>query len=111
MAQKKLSKSLAVIIVLAVALTAAFLIWWFFIRQPPIPHNIVALSGRIGGDDSTVAAKNSGRTREIRARERDVVTAGDAISVLDEDEADGREDRARSAAQAADTRGTHAEDE
>jgi len=111
MAQKKLSKRLAVIIVLAVALTAAFLIWWFFIRQPPIPHNIIALSGRIEGDDSTVAAKNSGRIREIRAREGDVVKAGDVIAVLDEEQAAAREDQARSAAQEADTRVTHAQDQ
>src|SRR5437870_6702593 len=111
MGQKKLSKRLAVIIVLAVALTAGFLIWWFFIRQPPIPHNIIALSGRIEGDDSTVAAKNSGRIREIRVREGDVVKAGDVIAVLDEEEAAARGDEARSAAQEADARDRQAQDE
>ena len=99
MGQKKLSKRLAVISVLAVALTAAFLVWWFFIRQPPIPHNIIALSGRIEGDDSTVAAKTSGRIREIRVREGDVVKVGAVIALLDEEQAAAREDQARSAAQ------------
>src|ERR1051325_241186 len=111
MAQKKLSKRLAVVIVLAVALTAAFLIWWFFIRQPPIPHNIIALSGRIEGDDSTVAAKTSGRIREIRVREGDVVKAGDVIAVLDEEQAAAREQQARSASQEADTRVTRSQEQ
>jgi len=111
MAQKKLSRRVAVIIVLAVALTAAFLVWWFFIRQPPIPRSIIALSGRIEGDDSTVAAKTSGRIREIRVREGDVVKAGDVIAVLDEEQAAAREDQARSAAQQAETRVTHARDQ
>ena len=111
MGQKKLSKRLAVISVLAVALTAAFLVWWFFIRQPPIPHNIIALSGRIEGDDSTVAAKTSGRIREIRVREGDVVKAGAVIALLDEEQAAAREDQARSAAQEADTRVTHSQDQ
>ena len=111
MAQQKISKRLAVIIVLAIALTATFLIWWFFIRQPSIPHNIIALSGRIEGDDSTVAAKTSGRIREIRVREGDVVKAGDVIALLDEEQAAAREDQARSAAQEADTRVTHSQDQ
>src|SRR5438128_10850011 len=111
MGQKKLSKRLAVVSVLAVALTAAFLVWWFFIRQPPIPHNIIALSGRIEGDDSTVAAKTSGRIREIRVREGDVVKVGAVIALLDEEQAAAREDQARSAAQEADTRVTHSQDQ
>src|SRR5437667_559154 len=94
MGQKKLSKRLAVISVLAVALTAAFLVWWFFIRQPPIPHNIIALSGRIEGDDSTVAAKTSGRIREIRVREGDVVKVGAVVALLDEEQAATRQEQA-----------------
>src|SRR6266702_7720939 len=104
MAQQKISTRLAVIIVLAIALTAAFLIWWLFIRQPSIPHNIIALSGRIEGDDSTVAAKTSGRIREIRVREGDVVKAGDVIALLDDEQAVAREQQAKSAAEEAETR-------
>lgn len=111
MAQKKLSRTLSILLVLAVILVAGFLLWWFFIRQPPVPHNIIALSGRIEGDDSTIAAKVSGRIREIRVREGDVLKAGDVIAVLDEEQAAARVDQARSAAQQADTRITHSQDQ
>src|SRR5437879_10769696 len=111
MAQKNLSRAIRFLVIFAVVVTGGFLVWWFLIRQPPVPHNIIALSGRIEGDDSTVAAKNSGRIREIRAREGDVVKAGDVIAVLDEEQAAAREDQARSAAQEADTRVTHAQDQ
>jgi len=111
MAAKKLSRNLKLLVVVAVIAIAVFFIWWFFIRQPPIPHNIIALSGRIEGDDSTIAAKFSGRIREIRVREGDVVDAGEVIAVLDEEQAAARVDQARSTAREADTRVTHSQDQ
>ena len=111
MARRKLSRALVVIAVLAIVIIAGFFIWWFLIRQPPVPHNIIVLSGRIEGDDSTVAAKVSGRIREMRVREGDIVKAGDVIAVLDEEQATAREQQARSAAQEADTRITRAQDQ
>ena len=44
--------------------------------HPASPDNIVALSGRIEGDDSALSAKTSGRIMEIRFREGDTVKAG-----------------------------------
>src|SRR5437660_11137511 len=111
MPQKKLSSAIRIFLILAIIAIAIFLLWWFFIRQPPIPHNIIQLSGRIEGDDSTVAAKNSGRIREIRVREGDSVKAGDVIAVLDEEQAAAREDQARSAAQGAETRVTRSQEQ
>jgi len=104
MPQKKLSKILRWVLILAIVVVAGFLVWWFLIRQPPVPHNIIALSGRIEGDDSTVAAKTSGRIREIRVREGDSVKAGDVIALLDDAQALAREQQAQSAAQEADAR-------
>lgn len=104
MPQKKLFKIVRWILILAIVLVAGFFIWWFLIRQPPVPHNIIALSGRIEGDDSTVAAKTSGRIREIRVREGDSVKAGDVIALLDDAQAVAREQQAQSAAQEADAR-------
>jgi HlyD family secretion protein len=104
MPRKKLSKAVLLIAFLAIAIGGGFLVWWFLIRQPPIPHNIIALSGRIEGDDSTVATKVSGRIREIRVREGDIVKAGDVIALLDEEQAAAREQQSRSSAQEADTR-------
>ncbi len=111
MARRKLSRALIIIAILAIVIVTGFFLWWFLIRQPPVPHNIIVLSGRIEGDDSTVAAKVSGRIREIRVREGDIVKAGDVIAVLDEEQAAAREQQARSAAQEADTRITHAQDQ
>src|ERR1041385_8622585 len=110
MPRRKLSKALIVIAILAIVIVAGFFLWWFLIRQPPVPHNIIVLSGRIEGDDSTVAAKVSGRIREIRVREGDIVKAGDVIAVLDEEQAAAREQQARSAAQEADTRIARSQD-
>jgi HlyD family secretion protein len=106
MRRKSLSKIILLLAVLGIVIAGGFLAWWFLIRQPPVPHNVIVLSGRIEGDDSTVAAKTSGRIREIRVREGDVVKAGDVIALLDEDQAVAREQQARSASQEAATRVT-----
>ena len=46
--------------------------WWKrFVAPPPIPNNLVLLSGRIEGDDSAVASKTSGRVlRDTFSRRR-----------------------------------------
>jgi HlyD family secretion protein len=111
MPRKKLSKAVLIIAILAIAIVAVFFGWWFLIRQPPIPHNIIVLSGRIEGDDSTVATKVSGRIREIRVREGDIVKAGDVIALLDEEQAAAREQQSRSSAQEADTRTTRSQEQ
>src|SRR5205807_3370113 len=111
MPRKKLSKVVLVIAIVALVIAGGFLAWWFLIRQPPIPHNIIALSGRIEGDDSTVATKVSGRIREIRVREGDIVKAGEVIALLDEEQAAAREQQARSSAQEADTRIARSQDQ
>src|SRR5436305_1867763 len=111
MAQKNLSRAIRFLVIFAVVVTGGFLVWWFLIRQPPVPHNAVQLGGRVEGDDPTVAAKNSGRIREIRVREGDSVKAGDVIAVLDEEQAAAREDQARSAAQGAETRVTRSQEQ
>src|SRR5437762_9209693 len=111
MPQKKLSRAIRIVVILTVVLIAGFFLWWFLIRQPPIPNNIIALSGRIEGDDSVVAAKTSGRIREIHVREGDSVKAGDVIAVLDDEQAVARKQQARAAAQAAETRVTHSREQ
>lgn len=93
--KKKSSKAVRVIIVIIV-LIAGFSAWWFFIRKPSGPDNVIALSGRIESDDSAVAAKISGRIREITVREGDQVKAGQVIAVLDDDQIKARVDQAQS---------------
>ncbi|HYW71845.1 MAG TPA: HlyD family efflux transporter periplasmic adaptor subunit [Pyrinomonadaceae bacterium] len=111
MPRAKLSRVLAILTILILVAGGVFLLWWFLIRQPPVPHSIIVLSGRIEGDDSTVAAKTSGRIREIRVREGDIVKAGEVIALLDEVQAAAREDQARSASQEAQTRVTRSQDQ
>ncbi|HJZ81463.1 MAG TPA: HlyD family efflux transporter periplasmic adaptor subunit [Pyrinomonadaceae bacterium] len=109
MAGRRLSRAIGILAAVLLVAGAVFLAWWFLIRQPPVPNSIITLSGRIEGDDSVVAAKTSGRIREIRVREGDRVKSGDVIAILDDEQAAAREDQARSAAQAAETRVTQAQ--
>lgn len=108
---KKLPRVVLILAVALIVIGGGFLVWWFLIRQPPIPHNIIAVSGRIEGDDSIVATKTSGRIREIRVREGDSLKAGAVIAVLDEEQAVAREQQARSALDQAGTRVTRFEEE
>ena len=111
MAMKKTSRVFVALAIILIVVAGGFLVWWFLIRQPPVPHNVIVLSGRIEADDSTVATKVSGRIREIRVREGDTIKAGDVIALLDEEQAAAREDQARSAAQEADTRVTRSQEQ
>src|SRR5512143_1900982 len=69
--------------IVVIALIAA-LVWYFFFHKPAAPDSVVALSGRLEGDESAVAPKTGGRIVEIRVREGDSVKAGDTIAVLDD---------------------------
>ena len=81
-------------------LAVGYLIWRVFFATPKLPENIVALSGRIEGDDSAIAPKASGRILEIRFREGDSVQAGDTIAILSDDQIRAREEQARAAVSA-----------
>ena len=85
---------LAVVVMLA---AAGYFVWRAFFATPKLPENIVALSGRIEGDDSAIAPKTSGRILEIRFREGDSVTAGETIAVLSDEQVRAREEQARAA--------------
>ncbi|HKX31559.1 MAG TPA: HlyD family efflux transporter periplasmic adaptor subunit [Blastocatellia bacterium] len=82
--------------ILAVTLLTGGAAWWFFFRQPAVPNGILEVSGRIESDDAVVAAKTSGRIREITVREGDAVKAGQVIAVLDDDQLQARVEQARS---------------
>ena len=71
-------------------------IWWFFLRESNMPREIISVSGRIESDDAAVAAKTSGRIREITVREGDQVKAGQVIATLDDEQVKARVDQAQS---------------
>jgi HlyD family secretion protein len=72
-------------------------IWKVFFANPSLPASIVALSGRIEGDDSAVAPKTSGKILEITVREGDSVSAGQVIARLDDAQIRAQEQAARAA--------------
>lgn len=95
------ARAAAVVVVLA---AAAFMVWRHFFGAPAAPPNVIQVSGRIEGDDSVVAAKTSGRIREITVREGDAVKAGQVIATLDDEQVRAREEQAAGAARAAEAR-------
>src|SRR5260370_37961136 len=92
------------ILVIAILAGGGVLVREFFLKQSPVPKNIVEVSGRIESDDSAVAAKVAGRIREITVREGDNVTAGQIIAVLDDAQAVARQEQARGTLQQAEAK-------
>ena len=97
-------RRLAVVAVVAVLALGAFAVWRFVLAPPAVPASVIAVSGRIEGDDSAVAAKASGRIREITVREGDQVQAGQTIAVLDDEQIRAREQQAMAAVRQAEAR-------
>ena len=89
---------------LLVAGLAGFGVWHFFLAGPSVEPGVIAVSGRIEGDDSAVAAKTSGRIREVTVREGDHVTAGQVIATLDDQQIRAREQMAEAAVRQAEAR-------
>jgi membrane fusion protein YbhG len=87
----------AMILLIMAIIVAALVIWKIFFATPSLPASIVALSGRIEGDDSAVAPKTSGKILEVTVREGDTVTAGQVIARLDDAQVRAKEDQARAA--------------
>jgi HlyD family secretion protein len=71
--------------------------WRLFFATPSLPPGVIAVSGRIEGDDSAIAPKTAGRLREIAVREGDQVEAGAVIAVLDDEQIRAREQQAEAA--------------
>jgi HlyD family secretion protein len=83
---------------------AAFAAWWLLLAPPSLPPGVIAVSGRIEGDDAAVAAKTAGRIRGISVREGDQVSAGQVIAVLDDEQVRAREQQAQAAVRQAQAR-------
>lgn len=69
---------------LIAVLVAAAVVAWRVIFIHPAPDGVLFLSGRIEGDDSSIAVKTPGRIREVRFREGDEVSGGTVIATLDD---------------------------
>ncbi|HWL75861.1 MAG TPA: biotin/lipoyl-binding protein, partial [Burkholderiaceae bacterium] len=89
-------KRAKVIGALLVPTIAAGAVWYFLIRTPAGPQNVIKVSGRIEGDDATVASKIAGRIREIHVREGDQVKAGQVVALIDDEQVRAREEQHQS---------------
>jgi HlyD family secretion protein len=108
---RPLARILAILIILLIAAGAALLVWKVFFAGSRSPESVISLSGRIEGDDSTVAPKTSGRILEIRFREGDTVKAGDTIATFDDQQIRAREQQAQAALAQADAKLKWAQDQ
>jgi HlyD family secretion protein len=97
-------RRLLVVAVLAVLAVGGFALWRLVLAPAALPPGVIALSGRIEGDDAAVAAKTAGRIREISVREGDRVEAGQVVAVLDDDQVRAREQQALAAVRQAEAR-------
>src|SRR3989454_6653010 len=73
-------RPLVVVAVAVVMSLVVFAVWRLFLAPSAVAPDVIAVSGRIEGDDSAVATKTSGRIREITVREGDRVEAGPVIA-------------------------------
>lgn len=103
------SKIRIIVPVLLVLCVVAGLLWYFLLRDPGVPANLIEVSGRIESDDASVSAKTSGRIREITVREGDMVKAGQIVAVLDDEQLKAREEQAHTAVAQAQIRITRAQ--
>ncbi len=87
-------RPLAIVAVLLVLGAGGVALWHFVLAPPAVPPGLIAVSGRIEGDDSAVAAKTSGRIRQLSVREGDRVEAGQVIAILDDEQVRAREQQA-----------------
>jgi HlyD family secretion protein len=97
-------RRVSVVAVLLIVAAGAFAVWRFVLAPPAVAPGVIALSGRIEGDDSAVAAKTSGRIRQITVREGDQVQAGQVIARLDDEQVRAREQQAMAAVRQAEAR-------
>lgn len=92
---------LAVVVGLGLGGLAA---WRLVLAPSDLPPGMIAVSGRIEGDDAAVAAKTSGRIRQITVREGDPVEAGQVLAVLDDEQIRAREQQASAVVRQAEAR-------
>jgi len=90
--------------ILGAVILAAVVIWRLVLAPSAVPPGVIAVSGRIEGDDAAIAAKTTGRIREIVVREGDRVERGQVIAVLDDDQIRAREQQAEAAVRQAEAR-------
>jgi HlyD family secretion protein len=100
----KARRRIVAIVLVAAVGVAGLAVWRFVLAPPSVPAGVLAVSGRLEGDDAAVAAKSAGRIREITVREGDEVRAGQLLAVLDDEQVRAREEQATAAVRQAEAR-------
>ena len=95
---------LRIAVVVAALGLGGLALWRFVLAPSDVPAGVIAVSGRIEGDDAAVAAKTSGRIRQITVREGDRVEAGQVLALLDDEQIRAREQQAAAAVRQAEAR-------
>ncbi len=72
------------VIGLVLLVAVAGVISWFVIHEDKLPEGLIQASGRIEGDETTLAADVSGRIVELAVREGELVEAGQVLARLDD---------------------------
>lgn len=106
---KQAKHRIKALVILTLFLSLATTAGWYFLRPSTASAEIISLSGRIESDDATVAAKTSGRIRDITVREGDTVKEGQVIAILDDEQIKAREEQAQSAVAQAEAKVMHAQ--
>jgi HlyD family secretion protein len=96
-------RAVALVLMLLLGL-GGFAVWRFLLASSGLPPGVIVVSGRIEGDDAAVAAKTSGRIRELTVREGDRVEPGQVIAVLDDQQIRAREQGAEAGVRQAEAR-------
>ncbi len=87
-------RSLRVCVLLAVLGIGGLVAWRFVLVPSDLAPGVIAVSGRIESDDAIIAAKTTGRIRQITVREGDRVEAGQVLAQLDDEQIRAREQQA-----------------
>jgi HlyD family secretion protein len=87
-------RAIVPIVVIVLLAAAGVFIWRTVAGKSRSPDNVISLSGRIEGDESSVSSKTTGRLLEIKVREGDQVKAGQVIATLDDEQVRAREAQA-----------------
>jgi HlyD family secretion protein len=101
MTRRRVVRILAVMVVLGLGGLAA---WRLVVAPSDLTPGVIAVSGRIEGDDAVVAAKTTGRIRQITVREGDRVEAGQVLAMLDDEQIRAREQQAAASVRQAEAR-------
>jgi HlyD family secretion protein len=82
---------------LALLVILSFSVWWFWLRQTPLPDGLIQANGRIEGDHFAVAGKVPGKVAELLVREGDPVDKSKIMLQLDDAQVRAKVEQARHA--------------